>query len=42
MSGCLFKVGIRFFLATNNRILCPTMELILENYEDDYVDKICN
>lgn len=38
----LFRVGIRFFLATNNRISCHTMELILENCEDDYIDKICN
>ena len=37
-----FRVGIRFFLGTNNRISCHTMELILENCGDDYVDKIFN
>lgn len=37
-----FRVGIRFFLGTNNRISYHTMELILENCGDDYVDKICN
>ena len=36
-----FRVGM-LFLGTNNRISCHTMELILENCGDDYVDKICN
>ncbi len=29
-------------LTTVNETLCHTMELILENCEVDYVDKICN
>lgn len=29
-------------LTTVNDALCHTMELLLENCEDDYVDKICN
>lgn len=29
-------------LAINNRTLCHTMKIILENYEDDYVGEIFN